>query len=446
MRKFTRFLFAGFAVVFCSPIFAMDLSLDAAVDKILSESQDIKKADANIKKAQATLDVANANRWFKLEASATYMNLVDVQNPFSGSMSVSLPPQLGGMVAQVLTGSSTPPITELEMPDNIFMAGVTFTQPIYTFGKIGNAVDSVRSAIKMSEVSKELVLREVRYGAVDLYWTAKMTDEIVKLAEQDLKSARDARRNLTSAGRANRGNLVKIESDIATKEISLSDAKFNRDMAHRMLKILAGIDADTELNLTTEFPNKFADLDTKELSTTPEWELLGQQISMYEKSARAKRDGALPTLAATASYNYFSMANSADTLFDKAGEQSAYWGLALQVPIFSGGINRANATIEAMNAESVRQDLDKSKKITTEKYNTAVEQYNHLRGNLATLQNARDLAAKAYDFSRQRFIAGQTSAIELAEVSSGLYQLDMALLNSKYKILMAAESVKKLGE
>ena len=438
-----RVLFAVFIALMGTPLCAMDLSLDEAVEKILAESQDMKKAEANIKKAEASLDVANANRWFKLEGSATYMNLVDVKDPFSGSMNINLPPTLGGIIGQMMGGET---VSEIEMPDNIFMAGITVTQPIYTFGKIGNAIDSVRSAIKMSETSKEMVRREVRYGAVDLYWTAKMTDEIVKLAEQDLKSARDARRNLTSAGRANRGNLVKIESDIATKEISLSDAKFNRDTAHRMLKILAGIDVDEELNLTTDFPNKFEDLNAKKLTTTPEWEILNQQIRMYEKSAKSKRAGALPTLAATASYNYSSIGNSADAMFDKEGQQSAYWGLALQVPIFSGGINRANATVEAMNAEAVRQDLDKSKKITTEKYDNAIKQYNHLRGNLATLQNARDLAARAYGFSQQRFIAGQTSAIELAEVSSGLYQLDMALLNSKYKILMAAESVKKLGE
>ena len=444
MQKFLRVLFAGVMAVFCSPVVAMDLSLDEAVEKILAESQDMKKAEANIKKAEASLDAANSNRWMQIEGSASYMNLVDVAHPFSGSMNVDLPPQLGGMVASLIESST--PVTSLEIPDNIFMAGVTFTQPIYTFGKIGNAVDSVRSAIKMSETNKELVRREVKYSAVDLYWTAKMMDEIVKLSEQDLRSARDARRNLTSAGRANRGNLVKIESDIAAKEINLSDAKFSRDTAHRMLKILAGIDVDTELNLTTDFPNSFSNLNAGKLNSTPEWELLNQQINMYEKSARSKRAGGYPTLAATASYNYMSLAYSADELFDKKGEQSAYWGVALKVPIFTGGMNRANATIEAMNAEAVRQDLDKSKKITTEKYNTAINQYNHLRDNLATLQNARDLAAKAYSFSRQRFIAGQTSAIELAEVSSGLYQLDIALLNSKYKILMAAESVKKLGE
>ena len=444
MRKCMGFLFAIFMAVFGTPLFAMDLSLDEAVSKILAESQDMKKADANIKKAEASLDAANANRWFKLEGSASYMNMVDVKEPFSSSAKVTLPPQLGGIIGQYINNGN--PVSEIEMPDNIFTAGLTFTQPIYTFGKIGNAVDSVRSAIKMSETNKEMVMREVRYSAVDLYWTAKMADEIVKLSEQDLKSAQNARRNLTSAGRANRGNLVKIESDIATKEINLSDAKFNRDTAYRMLKILAGIDVDEELNLTTDFPKQFANLDAKKLSNTPEWDLLNQQIRMYEKSARSKRAGALPTLAATASYSYSSMGRAADELFDKEGQQSAYWGLAFQMPIFSGGVNSANATIEAMNAEAVRQDLDKSKKITTEKYNTAVQQYNHLRGNLATLQNARDLAARAYNFSQQRFIAGQTSAIELAEASSGLYQLDMALLNSKYKILMAAESVKKLGE
>ena len=444
MRTLIRFFVTGFMMALSVPLYAMDLSIDMVVDKIVAQSQDIKKAEANIKKAQASLDAANANRWFKLEGSVTYMNMVDVERPFSGSMNVTLPPQLGGLIGNAINNGT--PVTEIEMPDNIFMAGLTFTQPIYTFGKIGNAVDSVRSAIKMAEVSKEMVMREVKYSAVDLYWTAKMTDEIVKLTEQDLKSAKNARRNLTSAGRANRGNLVKIESDIATKEINLSDAKFNRDTAHRMLKILAGIDVDEEINLTTDFPKSFADLDAGELTNTPEWDILNQQIRMYEKSARSKRAGALPTLAATASYNFSTMSSAADELFDKKGNQSAYWGLALQVPIFSGGVNRANATIDVMNAESVRQDLDKSKKITTEKYNNAIKQYNHLRGNLATLQNARDLAARAYGFSQQRFIAGQTSAIELADASSGLYQLDMALLNSKYKILMAAESVKKLGE
>lgn len=440
MRKVRLLSVTGIlcSVLFAQSTFAMDLSFDKATEMIMKESQDVKKADANVKKAEATLSAANANRWFTLEGSATYMNMVDVARPFQSKGGVELPPALGGILGMA-SGE------KFSMPDNVFMAGVTLTQPIYTFGKIGNAVDAVRSAIKMSEASLDLTRREVRYAAADIYWTAKMTDGLVDIYQKSLDDAVSARKKLTAAGRANRSNLVKIESDIATKEINLSDAKFNRDTAFRMLKILAGIDVEEEIVLTDEVPSKFEEITAGKLNKNPEWDIYEQQIKMYEKNARSQRSGNLPTLAATASYNYVAL-NDDMNVFDGMKTQSAYWGLALQVPIFDGGLNRANATVEVMNAEAARQDLDKSKKMKTEEYNTAVKKYDHLRSNLAALENAKDLAQKAYNISRDRFAAGQTSAVELAEVSAALSQVDMALLNAKYNILMSAESIKKLGE
>ena len=447
MRKFCCALFAVYAGFIGIDVFAMDLTLDDATKRIIVESNDLKKADANLKKAQASLDAVNANRWFNIEASATYMNLVNVEKPLD-SFNVKLPPEIGGILQQVLasSGISMQMPEKLNIPDNIFMAGVTITQPIYTFGKIGNAVDSMRSMIKMSEQSKELVMREVKYSAADLYWTAKMTDEIVKIAKKNLNDAVDAKKKLVGAGRANRGNLVKIESDIETKKINLADAQFNRDTAHRMLKIFAGIDMQEELKLVDDFPKQFETIAEKNLTDTPEWQILREQENMYTAKSASQRANGFPTLAAVGSYNYVTMDTDLNNLFNDNASQSAYWGLAFKMPIFSGGINRANATVDAMNAAAAHQDLDKSKKITSEKYLTAIRQYNHLRDNLTGLSKARDLAAKAYDFSRDRFAAGQTSAVELADVSAGLYQLDMALLNAKYKILMAQESVKKLGE
>lgn len=428
----------GAAVV---PSDAMDLSLVDATNMIVSESHDLKKADANLKKAEASLDSANASRWFKLDGSVSYMNLVNVEDP-TKQKSVTLPPSMGGLISESLKDQAV----TFNIPDNIFQAGVSLTQPIYTFGKIGNAVKSVRSAIKMANASKEMTLREVKYASAQLYWTAKMTDEIVKLAKQDLNNARAAKKSLTSAGRANRSNLLKIESDIASKEINVSDAEFNRDTAHRMLKIMAGIDTNEQLVLTDEFPKSFEKLNAGELKTTPQWEILSEQVRMYENLAKSKRANAYPTLAATASYSYMTLSEDIDALFDKEGGQSASWGLAIQVPLFSGGLNRANATIEAMNAIAAQQDLEQSKKITTEQYNNAIKQYDRLRGNLETLTKARDLAAQTYKLSQNRFASGQTSAVELADVSAGLYQLDIALLSTKYNILMSAESVKKLGE
>lgn len=430
------------ALVICASIFmrsanAMDLSFDDAVSKIMEQSQDIKKADANVKKAQAQLDSVNANRWFHIDGSATYMNLINVRQP-SNPNGIDLPPELGGLIAQ-LTGSNQ----QIVVPDNILMAGATLTQPIYTFGKIGNAVDSVRSAIKVSESGKEMTRREVRYAAAQLYWTAKMAEHSVAIAQNSLNESITARKQLTAVGRPSRSNLVKIEADIAAKEINLSDAKFNFDTALRMLKIMGGIDIDEPLNLTDDFPSSFAALENKEMKDNPEWDMLAETVNMHERNAKSKRAGYLPTLAATASYNYVAMHENGE-LWRGMKSQSAYWGLALTMPIFDGGLNRANATAAAMDAEAARQDLDKSKKMKTEEFRSATAKYDHLRGNLDALTTARDLAEKAYGYSRDRFAAGQTSAVELADTSAALSQMDMAVVNAKYNIIMAKEQVQKL--
>ena len=435
MRKF---LFCILSVLMFLPnANALDLSLNDAIEKIVAESNDLKTAEANVKKAKAQLRAVNANRWMSIDGTVSYMNLVDPTHP-TDSQGVRIPSDIGAILGNVL------PISEI--PDNIFSAGVQITQPIYTFGKIGNAVDAVHDAIDISQSAKELTKREVKYAAANLYWTAKMTDEIVAASEKNLNNARAARKKLTAAGRANRSNLIKIESDIAAKEIDLSDAEFNRDTAYRMLKIMAGIDETEDVVLIDEFPNKFEPLEATELKSNPEWDIYQKQIKMYESNASSKRSGMLPTLAAVGSYSYYSMGTDVGNMFDRKGDQAAYWGLALKVPLFNGGIHSANATIEAMNAEAARQDLDKSKKLKTEEYNTAVKKYKHLCDNLDKLNEAHNLAQKAYDVSVNRFAAGQTSAIELSDVSGALYHMDMAVLNAKYNIVMAKESVKKLGE
>jgi len=442
MRKLLLVLICSFFTI--SNVFGMDLTLVDAVDKVVAESHDVKKAEANIKQAKAQLDAVNARRWFSIDGTANYMNVIDIENPTSGK--IGIPGDVGAMIGAIAKKAGFD-IGNLEIPDNIFSAGISITQPIYTFGKIGNAVDAMHSAIDMSNSAKDLTLREVKYAAANLYWTAKMTDEIVKISEKTLSDAKVAKKNLTSVGRANRSNLIKIESDIATKKINLSDAKFNRDTAYRMLKIMAGINLEEDVVLVDNFPSKFQELKVSELKTNPEWDIYRNKVKMYEESASSKRANDMyPTLAAMGSYSYYSLGNDASRMFDKKGSQSTYWGVALQVPLFHGGLGRANATIDAMNAEAAHQELDKSIKLKTEEYNTAVKKYKHLCDNLDDLNEARDLTQKAYDVSANRFSAGQTSAVELSDVSSALYQINMALISSKYNILMSAESIKKLGE
>jgi outer membrane protein TolC len=421
----------------CSQSYAaMEMSLARAVEMIRAESQDLKKAEANLKRARAGLDAANAARRFRLEGSATYMNLINVERPGRPSL-------LDLSSFSSMLPSDAPAF--IEMPDNVGMLGVSLTQPIYTFGRIGNALDAARHAIRMADSGSELARREIEAMAVQVYWTAKMSDEVVKIAQRNLQSSVTAERQLVSAGRAGRQNLVKISADIAAKEIALSDAQFNRDSAHRLLKVVAGIDADEELILTDGFPGSFAELDAPAtLQSNPEWDVLEAQVRMHRSQAAARRAEIRPVLAATASYNYIAIHDSPQ-LWQADGSQSASAGIALSIPLWDGGSSRASATMDRMAAEAARQDLDRSRRMRANEYREAVLNHARLRTNLDRLKTARDLAAKTVQISTDRFAAGQTSAIELSDVQAALVQMDMAVLNAKLGILMAEETVRKLN-
>jgi outer membrane protein TolC len=402
---------------------------------IQAESQDIRKAEANVRRAQSGLSAVNAGRRPNISASATFMNLINVEHP-GKPLGVNLS-EINALVPEV------PPF--IEIPDNIGMAGLNVTQPIYTFGRIGNAADSARHAIQAASSGSELARREIRAAAAQIYWTAKMTDEIVRIAQKNLQSSIDAEQQLTTAARANRANLVKISADIAAKEIALSDARFNRDSAHRLLKIMAGIDEDVELVLTDNFPQEFAGLGApRELSGNPEWDMLQAQIRMHNSQAASRRADRNPVLGATASYNY-SMINNNIHIWNGNDNQNATVGIALQIPLWDGGAARAQSSMEKHAAEAARQDLSKSRMMRSNEYRNALLNHERLIANLAQLHTAHDLAERTVQMSTDRFAAGQTSAVELSDVQSALMQMDMALLNAKFNILMAEETIRRLN-
>ncbi|MCL2388854.1 MAG: TolC family protein [Elusimicrobia bacterium] len=421
-----KFIYMFLLLALCVPsLGAMELSFSRAIEMIEAQSEDLQIAELNIERAQAGLSAIQGGRRPSLTLSASYMNLIDVERP--GSTTVIDIPGFGGF----------------EMPNNIGMAGASLAVPLYTFGRISNAAESARQAIEAAKSGTYLARREIRAAAAQIYWTARLTDEIVIITQRDLESSRNAQRHLERVGRAGRANLVRIQADIAAKEVALFDAQFNRDSAHRLLKVMAGIDENVNLILTDAFPNTFTPLNVPQtLETNPRWELLEAQISMHESAARGRRSERNPILVATASYNYMAAHTNA-RLWDGFDNQSANVGVALQIPLLDGGISRANARAETLAADALRQELQKSQRLMRNQYRDALLNHERLRGNLNNRLQARDLIARSVQMSQDRLFAGQTNAVELSDAQSSLLQMDMLLLNTKFNILMAEETVRK---
>jgi outer membrane protein TolC len=420
MKKIMLVIFSALFVAQSGGALARNLGVGDAVALVLEESQDIKKAEANVEKMDAILTGAAANRWPKLDGTASYQT------------------SAFGLPIQASAAASIPSII-----DNIGTVGVSASMPIYSFGKIGYALDMARGGVKVAEKSRELAEIETRAAAVQLYWSAKMTDEFVRIAEKSLKSTKNVQKQLTATGRANRSNLVKIAADVAAREIDLNDAKFNRDSAHRMLKVYAGIDEYEQVALTSDFPDKFPLKSKKEINPL-EWDIYELQAKVADAEKWQHYVGYLPTIAASGSYNYLEISDSMKNMgtFYPA-LKSANIGISVTMPLFDAGARAAQATASAMTAVSAREELDKSRKLKTSEYNDLIQKHAHLRQSLADILKAKDLAQKAYDLSKNRFLAGQTSATELSDVERALAQMEMAVFNAKLQILTTEESIKK---
>ena len=418
MKKYL--LFAVFCLMFAPGAWARNLSLDETVDLVVRESWDIKKAEANVEKMRATLRSIHSNRVFKVDATAAYTNILDMND-------------------RRVTGGTLIPATA--GPDNIGTVGLQATQVIWTFGKIGFALDMARAGLRIAETSKRLAELEIRAAAVRIYWSAKMTDEMVRVADRALKNTKSAQSKLTATGRANRSNLVKISADVAARRIDLEDAKFGRDSAFRILKAYAGLDEGEPVALTTEFPASFKNITAKGAAPL-EWDMLDAQAKIYDAEKWQNYMGYAPTLAAFGNYDYTTTADSHNDLL-REYKHGANVGIALTMPLFDGGSKMALATASAQSAIAARMDLDKSKKLKAAEYDDLLQKHGHYRKQLKDLTHAKDLAQRAYDLSAARFLAGQTSATELSDVERALSQMEMAVLNAKFQILTTAEDIRK---
>jgi multidrug efflux system outer membrane protein len=404
---------------------ARRLSLDSAVDLVVQESNDIRRAEANVRRMQAILDGARSARWLNVDANAAYTNLIDMDD--RAFLGTNVVPWNAGNFA---------------VPNNIGTVGLSAAQPIFTFGQISNAVEMARGSLRIAETSRHLAQIETRAAAVQLYWSAKMMDDMVVIAQRALRNTQEAQRQLTATGRANRANLVRISTDVASREIELNDAKFNRDSAFRMLKVFAGIDEDERIVLTTNFPATFPEMVAQDIRPL-EWDILGAQVGIFEAERRRDIASRAPTIVAFGSYDYRTFGSNARDLGDLYQHQ-ANVGLAVTMPLFDAGRRRSAATASAMSAIAAREDLDRSQRLRTAEYNDLIQRHAHLRRSLTDLRNAKDLASRTYQLSRDRFLAGQTSAVELSDVERGLTQMEMAILNTKLQILTTTETIRKL--
>ncbi len=291
--------------------FAQTLSLDEAIAKARRESGALRVKAYETEKAQASLKDAESKRFPKLE--------------FQGSASWMTNPPEGIVITKGSLGYSPTPTSSLPLavPDQdyvlvkdykntYFKFSAVLSQPIFTWGKINNAIDIARLDTQVAEVNRRTTeletVRDLKLAYAGALF-ARDSLALLKEAESVLTQIVEDRERSFKEETINLQSVLEAKANLASLRSQLVQAEEGYKSALDAIAFFTGLDASS-LELTSSFRKDLPVLDDlvlkqKALSSSPDMESLGYKLKQAEAYKKIEEASGMfrPDFALQVSFN-----------------------------------------------------------------------------------------------------------------------------------------------
>lgn len=228
-------------------------------------------------------------------------------------------------------------------------------------------------------------------------------------------------------------------------------AERNVEITHNLLKFQMGMPVSQEIVLTSVI-EELADVSympqmlerDAELDNHTDILTAQSNVELRQLNVRVEQMAGVPNLGATFTTQQQAFRNDFD-FFGENGEwfPNTFWGLQLNVPIFSG-FQRYNKVQQArIDVERAQRQLDQAREsiqleIATQKSNfaSAMEIFNTEKENL-------ELAEKINDTTRKKYQEGLSSSFEIQQAETQLLNAQNSYLQAAYEVVSARAALQK---
>jgi outer membrane protein TolC len=231
-------------------------------------------------------------------------------------------------------------------PNNTFMAGVMFEQPVFMGGKIITAYKMARTGRQMAQLNIERTDAEVILKTDQAYWqyvkvlemhnTALKYKEVVENVYHDVQ-------NGVETGMVSENDKMKVKVKLTEADLMLRQAENGKRLAQMNLCMMTGLNLFTVIvpldTLSDELP--YTLLDTlPDVTKRIEYLLLKKQLELKKQQVNLSRSDFLPQLGIAGGYTYLNGVMLNETkLFDNASF-SALVSLKIPITQWGEGANR----------------------------------------------------------------------------------------------------------
>lgn len=323
----------------------------------------------------------------------------------------------------------------------------------------GSFLMGLKAAREFSMLSKYGTKKaeyDVENDVIKAYCMALVVEESIKLTEANIATIEKTRNDLEAAskvGLIERTDFDRIDltySNLLILRKQLSDGKL---IAYYSLKLQMGMNVRDSIYLTDDLAklNDVANNEpeiaaTLDYSKRPEYQILDQQMKMYNLDKKRYQYGYAPSLAAFFQHQQ----NSFDTKLNSVWAPfypGTFVGVNLSLPIFDGldkhsKIQKAKINIE--KTELTRTQLENA--IEIEVFN-AKTTYFRTKEQLGLLEKNMKLADDIYKRTNIKYQNGLSSSLDVVTTEKDLKEAQKNYLNGIYELLVARANLKKaLGQ
>ena len=410
------------------PLFAqvrpsrVSFSLAEAQQYAVEHNRTLANASIDIQKAQASRWQTIASMLPQVTASGSYSNMMGYKMDL-GAMQLSMPPYATFNISTAV-GLSGAQIVSLGIAD---------------------------ISRKMADITLEKSEKEIANQVETLYFSALVTEETIRLLEENLASMRKLHaitQNSVDVGVAEQTDADQLQVQVATMESTIKSTQRSLEMIYNSLRLQLCLDDDVEIVLTQGID------DLLNLGTTAK--LLAAEFDindnydyklLKESTELARKQIALTGWSNGPSLSVYHQYNGRHNFSDEPTMNMTppnMLGAQLNIPLFTFGKTYAaikDARLAYKKQLNTLEDTELALNVQYRQllYNlrSAIEKYEIQKQNVAVARRVFDNIAKKYEY-------GVASSLDVTNSGTNLISAQSSYIQSLLEIINAQVSLEQL--
>ena len=380
------------------------LTLDEALNILISDNLEIKAADLEAKAAKENVKTVSGSNWGKLDLEQNIARSNDAGNVFGFKLTSReanfgdfgfkdfLDWQMTGMQGDVLKIEPH----DLNYPGsrNFFQTKLKYELPLFTGFKLSSYTNIMEAMAKLKTLDKEKIAKEKAYQLKKSFYNMGLLDASIahmKIILHNIERLENTTKEMIKSGYAKKVDLLEVQAKKTNVERVLSQMNANKKLLYHYISFLLNKKVDKIIPPTKPVPMPSYS-DDYIITHNIDIQKAKTGLHITQEMIDAQQSGYYPMIGA-----FGEIATADDTFLGDANDHKAYTvGARLTWNIFNGGIDKAKVEKAKLQKLKTATQVELAKKGITLKVAKIRTQIESLDYEIASLKKELELADAIY--------------------------------------------------